>query len=297
MDSLDHQKLHFVDVQGTSTRYYEDGSGDPLVLIHGGHFGFVDALDMWSTNFAGLATRFHVYALDKLGQGHTDNPVSDADYTFEALFEHIVSWFGALGIRQAHVVGHSRGALAAACLGLWHPELVKSLVVVDSNTLAPDDSRYPTGDFYKAIGRRTPPGEPTLETVRIEPDANSHTTEHVSPDFLRRLLAIARLPKTQVAQEHMQLVEDSVWLPSLERKRRETLSALSDRGLNVPVLVIWGRNDPSAPLPLGVQLFERFCARTAEAELHVLNRAGHYSYREQPAAFNRVLTSFCLDRG
>ena len=29
--------------------------------------------------------------------------------------------------------------------------------------------------------------------------------------------------------------------------------------------------------------------------MHVLNGAGHYSYREQPAAFNRIVKSFCLD--
>ena len=35
VDTLDRQKIKFVDVNGVRTRYYEDGAGEPLVLIHG----------------------------------------------------------------------------------------------------------------------------------------------------------------------------------------------------------------------------------------------------------------------
>jgi pimeloyl-ACP methyl ester carboxylesterase len=44
-----------------------------------------------------------------------------------------------------------------------------------------------------------------------------------------------------------------------------------------------------------VRLFEHICIHTERAELHVLNRAGHYSFREQPRAFNAVLRAFSLD--
>ena len=117
-DGLDQARIRSIDVQGVRTRYYEAGAGEPLVLLHGGHFGFIDSLDCWSLNFAGLAEHFHVYAPDKLGQGFTDNPKSDADYTFEALLRHTVGWFRALGISGAHVLGHSRGGLLVAALAL-----------------------------------------------------------------------------------------------------------------------------------------------------------------------------------
>ena len=91
-DSLDQRSIHYVDVAGVRTRYYEAGSGDPLVLIHGGEFGFVCSLDCWSLNLPGLAERFHVYALDKLGQGYTDNPPSEQDYSIDAVSEHILGY-------------------------------------------------------------------------------------------------------------------------------------------------------------------------------------------------------------
>ncbi len=73
-DSLDRTKLHFVDVDGVMVRYYEDGEGEPLVLFSGGEIGTLDGLDRWSLNLPGLARNFHVFCVDKIGQGHTGNP-------------------------------------------------------------------------------------------------------------------------------------------------------------------------------------------------------------------------------
>ena len=293
-DGLDQARIRYVDVEGVRTRYYETGAGEPLVLLHGGHFGFIDSLDCWSLNFAGLAEHFDVYAPDKLGQGFTGNPKREADYTFEALLQHTVGWFRALDITRAHLVGHSRGGLLVAALALEHPELAKTALIVDSGTLAPGDPRYLLGRFYEEIERRIPPGLPTRETVRMEPDANSYSTEHVTDDFVARYLEIARLAKTQEAQQRMKTLSDSIWTPSLGRKKEQSLRMIDERGLPAPTLVIWGFNDPSAPLPLGVSLFERISARTPLAELHVLNQAGHYCFREHPREFNRLLRSFCV---
>jgi len=71
----------YVDVDGIKTRYFEKDSGPLVVLFHGGHFGSQDTADCaedWSLNFDGLAERFHVFAVDKIGQGFTDNPKQSA---------------------------------------------------------------------------------------------------------------------------------------------------------------------------------------------------------------------------
>lgn len=292
-DDLDPGNVHFVEVDGIQTRYYEAGTGDPLVLIHGGQFGFLSSLDDWSLNLPGLSEHFHVYSFDRLGQGHTGNPRSDADYTFEEVLRHARGLLTALGIRQAHLIGHSRGALPAACLALAEPELVRSLVIVDSSTLAPENSGHPSGAFYAEVARRIPAGPPSVETIRVYADALSHSTEHVTADFVRRLYEIALLPKTSEATRKMAALNEEVWLPSLNRKRDDVVRIIEERGFPVPTLVVWGLNDPSAPLFLGLDLFERISRRTAQAELHVLHRAGHMSYREQPSAFNRLIVSFC----
>jgi 2-hydroxy-6-oxo-6-(2'-carboxyphenyl)-hexa-2,4-dienoate hydrolase len=121
-DTLDASKVKFIDVDGVRTRYYEDGAGEPLILLYGGAFG-EGGLETWSRNLPGLAQHFHVFALDKLGQGQTDNPRSDEEYTFDALLKHTIAWVKAVGIEKAHVLGHSGARLCHAGVGpygrLW----------------------------------------------------------------------------------------------------------------------------------------------------------------------------------
>ena len=89
------------------------------------------------------------------------------------------------------------------------------------------------------------------------------------------------------------MLASTVWTPDLDRHRRETISKIEQRGLPAPTLLVWGANDPSAPLQLAYTLFSLICKKTRVAELHVFNRAGHYVFREQPKAFDSLLWSFC----
>ena len=90
----------FVDVDGIRTRYFDKGSGELLVLFHGSHLGTNDACESaldWELNYDSLAEWFRVIAVDKLGQGHTDNPKRDEDYTMAAMSNTLTSFFRRLG--------------------------------------------------------------------------------------------------------------------------------------------------------------------------------------------------------
>ncbi|MGH7004799.1 MAG: alpha/beta fold hydrolase, partial [Alphaproteobacteria bacterium] len=129
----------WIDAGGVRTRYYEAGSGDPIVLIYGGNFGTADSASSaytWSENIAALAKRFRVIAFDKVGQGHTGNPPND-DYTMAAVVRHAGAFVEAMKLAPVHLVGHSRGGFAAMRLTLEKQHLVRSLTVVNSGTLSP----------------------------------------------------------------------------------------------------------------------------------------------------------------
>jgi 2-hydroxy-6-oxo-6-(2'-carboxyphenyl)-hexa-2,4-dienoate hydrolase len=295
VDELDPGLIRWLDVDGVRTRYVDSGEGDPLVLLHGGDIGSLYSLDSWSLNLPDLSRHFRVVAFDRIGQGYTDNP-PDAPYRPEMMLQHTRRFFEVLGIRKAHVVGHSRGGLLAAWLSQHHSDLIQSLVLVNSRSTAPEDPRYPSDVFYERLGHRQRllAGEVTVETVSAEPAAQSFNKSNLTPAFIDRMLDIARLPKTEEARTRVRQDRTESWLEPIYALRRDVLARIDDEGVSVPTLVVWGFNDLSAPLPVGLQLFERIAAKTPIAELHVLNEARHYCFRDRPGAFQSVIRSFCL---
>jgi pimeloyl-ACP methyl ester carboxylesterase len=97
--------VHAVDAQGL--RWTEAGSGESLLLIHGGHGGRVH----WRANLPGLARRWHVLVPDLPGFGESFDPgrlLSPAEVA-----EVLERWLDASGVRPAGLIGFSFGSLVA----------------------------------------------------------------------------------------------------------------------------------------------------------------------------------------
>ncbi|MBI4322421.1 MAG: alpha/beta hydrolase [Chloroflexi bacterium] len=280
----------FINVGGIRTRYFEAGSGEPLVLVIGGVPGSYYSADHWSLNFDGLAEHFHVYAVDKLGQGFTDNPKSDGEYTMSAVIEHFFGFLRALDIGRATLLGHSRGALAVTRIAVEHPEMVKALIILDSATLPAEDPSSPK-DFYRKLYEGAPP-IPNEAAVRREPEANSFSTAHLTPDFVEAMLKIAFLPKTVEARNKMYYSLETQYVADMRTRKYETLDMIKAGRLKAPTLIIWGLNDASAPVNLGWDLFRLISSAVRRTQFHVFNEAGHYVFREHPREMNQLVVNF-----
>jgi 2-hydroxy-6-oxonona-2,4-dienedioate hydrolase len=281
----------FVDVDGIRTRYFENGDGPVIVLFHGGHFGSNDAADCaedWGLNFNALSKWFHVYAVDKIGQGHTDNPKTDTDYTMATVVQHAFGFLKALDLHDVHPVGHSRGAYLVARLTLEHPELFRSCILVDTNTLAPGISKNET------VMANPPAPRLSRESQRWVLQRYSFGFEHITEEWIEAMMRVAALPKYQEAVTRMEAVglRTTRFLAHLARQKDETLGWIRERGLSKPTLLVWGYNDPTATLDQGQALFDLIARSTADSRMHIFNRAGHFSYREHPVEFNELLRSF-----
>lgn len=284
------ENAKFVTVNGIKTRYFEGGSGEALVLISGGSYGSYYSADHWSLNFDELCERFHVYAFDKLGMGFTDNPASDSGYTMSAVIDHVYGFVRAMGIDRAIVAGHSRGALPAARMAVDFPEMIKALIVLPTSTLPAEDPSTPS-DFYKKIDVAVPP-VPDRKYVRWEPEANSYSPGHITEDFVEAMLKIALLPKTTEAKKRMAAISDTVFLPDARKKKYETLELIKAGRLKAPTLIVWGLNDPSAPVKLGLDLARLIGSVVDRTRFHVINQAGHYVFREHPRELHRLINDF-----
>jgi pimeloyl-ACP methyl ester carboxylesterase len=261
------------------------------VLFHGGHFGSHDAADCaedWSLNFDGLAEWFHVYAVDKIGQGFTDNPKRDEDYTMAAVVQHAYAFLKTLGLRKVHPVGHSRGAYLVARLALEHPELFDSCILVDTNTLAPGISKNET------VMANPPQPRLSRESQRWVLQKYSYGFEHITEEWLDVMVRVSALPKYQEAVNKMEEVglRTTRFLPHLARQKDETLGIIRERGFSMPTLLAWAYNDPTATIDQGHALFDLIARSTPDSRMYIFNRSGHFSYREHPAEFNDMLRGF-----
>lgn len=289
----------FLDVDGIRTRYFDEGEGEPLVLIHGGHFGANDNVDLannWDLNWPFFVKSFHVYALDKLGQGYTDLPKSDEDHTMAAVVNHAYGFIQTMGLKKVHLVGHSRGGYLVTRLTLEHPELVSTLVVVDSSTTSPGEN--PKNDAERDQGRRgkllanAPRPLLSKESLRWVTGQFSATKEHITEEWLNIRYEVGKLPKTVQSVEKTSKLSSTVFLPHISKQKEETHAWIKEGRLKTPTLLVWGKNDPSAVISGGLALFDLVAGSTKRAQMHIFNQAGHYSYREHPEDFARVVTSF-----
>ena len=277
----------YVDVNGIRTRYFEAGAGEPVVLIHGGSYGFYATAMDWGTVFDELAESFRVVAFDKIGQGYTDNPRSDSDYYIASTFDHAYEFVRALGLKSVHVAGHSRGAYPAARLALEHPDLVRSLIIVDSGTMM-----WTHNTWYGGVEREAAKISDLRERLKYTLAANCYSREHVTGEWIDDVVAVYNLPKCQEASaKHASIFSE--FEDDLGRWQADFHGRVKAGDLKAPVFIIWGYNDPSSPLQtVGLRVMDLFFPNVPDTQMHVLNRAGHYCYRDQPNEFVQAVAGF-----
>ena len=279
----------FVIVDGTRTRYFDDGTGEAMVLFHGGNFGQqdnVDCAENWDLNWESFAKNFHVYAVDKIGQGFTDNPKNDG-YTIQSVVNHAHGFIHAMGFKKVHLVGHSRGGYLVTRLTLEHPDMVNTCTIVDSSTTAPGVNKYRANLLANA-----PKPLLTKESIKWVTEQFSSTTGHITESWLQVRERIAKQPKNSEAVAKMATLDKELFLSSLIKQKDETLGWIKGGRLKTPTLLIWGYNDPSAVIAGGIELFNLVASSVPRSQFHILNKSGHYSYREYPEDFVRVVTDF-----
>jgi 2-hydroxy-6-oxo-6-(2'-carboxyphenyl)-hexa-2,4-dienoate hydrolase len=283
------QNEKFVDVDGVRTRYFEEGTGEPMLLLHGGNFGQADNVDCannWDLNWDGFVKNFHVFAIDRLGQGYTDNP-KPGGYLIENVIAHIRGFIRDMNFEKLHLVGHSRGGYMSSRITREDPARILTLTIIDSSTTAPGANLF-RGPLLAKAPRPLRSRESLAWVTRQFSYSDSLNTK----DWMDVREAIGKMPKNDEAVTEAGKMYDSTFLPGLEKQKDDTLAWIKDRNLKQPTLLVWGKNDPSAVLAGGLELFDIVSGSTPKAQMHIFNQAGHYSYREHPHGFVEVVTGF-----
>ena len=118
--------MSYADVNGLALWYDEHGSGDPLILLHGG----IGAAEMFDPILDTLAAGRRVITVDLPGHGHTAGPGRPLRY--EEMADQIAGLIRHLGLHQADLMGLSLGGGVALRTAIQHPALIRRLVLVSA---------------------------------------------------------------------------------------------------------------------------------------------------------------------
>lgn len=122
------------DIGGIQVHWHRDGSGPPVVLLH----GLGQTHRVWDPCLA-LAARFTLSRHDLPGHGETEGP--DQPWDIQDLADRLATAMTAAGIERAHVVGTSLGGMAALTFAATFPHRVDRLVLCDTSPGLSDGAR------------------------------------------------------------------------------------------------------------------------------------------------------------
>jgi pimeloyl-ACP methyl ester carboxylesterase len=242
--------------------YLEAGSGPPLLLVHG---LASSATQDWGRLIAPLGQRFHVFAPDLPGFGQSERPPG-AEYSIPMQVEAVRGFMDAVDLGRARVAGISMGGWIASRLAGSHPERVERLVVVDAAGMRPDGPPIPAEVLLPQ----------DVEGVRRLAAAVRHRAP-VPPAFVARDILERRLREEWVVRRALLSMAAG----------RDWLNGTLGRA-DMPVLVIWGKQDALIPVAYAAALAAEF----PRAELKVLDGCGHVPIADCPEAFDRALVTF-----
>ena len=250
-------------VSGGSLYYEVQGSGAPVVLIHGGY----NDRRLWDDQFASLARRFQVARYDVRGYGRSKSegarfsPVSDLEVLLDEL-----------QIKKATLVGLSLGGMIAGEFAIAHPERVDKLVLVSSGLRG---IKHSNDDEQKAFFARMQACETHECSVNL---------------LLSNPLFATGMKNPCYAHRARQMVEDNWKSFSMLGKMDWPEPPMADRlaQIKARTLVIVGDGDDKGILENASLLSKNI----PKAKMLVFPGVSHHLNMESPKGFDEALLKF-----
>jgi pimeloyl-ACP methyl ester carboxylesterase len=263
---------------GTHIHMLEAGSGEPVVILHGGAGIGAEHIPI----MARLSKRFRVVVPDRPGHGLSD----EFDYRHrdlrEANVEFIAALLDELGIERTALVGNSFGGFMAVCFALAHPERVSRLVILG---------------FFPGIDRKLP----AIMRLMVTPVLGKLMGRTVG----RPSLGNTRMFFSKLIVAHIdRMPEELLELETLHSRRHQRGIAglfgagLTPRGfraryvvgdqlsqLKVPTTFLWGERDAFKMIEEG----RAAAGRVPGARFVAIPDAGHLPSTDQPEATATLL--------
>ncbi|MGH2707924.1 MAG: alpha/beta fold hydrolase [Actinomycetota bacterium] len=252
-------------MQSVTLGHDEAGSGPLLLLVH----GFPFDRRMWAGQLAGLSHLRRVVAVDLRGRGKSAGLVPDRP-SIDAHADDLARTIVALGHDQADVAAQSMGGYIAFALWRRRPEVVRSLILINTRAEADSPEARAGRDASAAlVGERGTIALADQMLPRLlAPGAGSDIRALVSQMF-------EETPAETAAADLLAM-----------RDRPDSTPTLTT--ISVPALVIHGEQDAIVSL----QSAGSMAARIPGGRFVVVPGAGHLSPMENPEAVNAAVAEF-----
>jgi pimeloyl-ACP methyl ester carboxylesterase len=275
------EHLRQIDVVGAKVNYVEMGEGPPLLFVH----GLGGCWQNWLENIPHFARDHRVVALDLPGFG--SSPMPPWQISMPAYGRFLRDFCERLSIDRCSLVGNSMGGFIASEVAITDPQRVDDLTLVSAAGITWARARREPAEMLARMGRAATPLLIRFETSAIK-----------RARFRRRMFGGVFYDPNALPRE---LIWENV-VPALESPgafdAMRTLVGYDIRDrleeIEVPTLIVWGRNDRVVPVPAAFAYEKRI---GDNAELVIFDRCGHTPQIERPVRFNRVLGEFLKRAG
>jgi len=266
---------------GLTLHYTIAGKGTPVVILSGGPG--MDAAYMQPVADV-IATHNTAILLDQRGTTGSMPATLDATTISPELYlSDLEALRTALGYKQWIVLGHSAGALTAMRYAIDHPDHTQALILLGT---VPPRSAGLSRMMDNVAVRLTPETMQqvaTIDATNDSPDAKMAAGVRIffAADFYDRAAA-AKFALTMTPETCHALTS------SLLQKAMPTFDLTPGLAkLHIPTLIVQGRQDPLDP-----EMASEARDAIPNAKLIILERAGHFSWLDNPKDFNATLEPF-----
>lgn len=236
-------------------KYVEEGTGEPLVLLHG-LFGalsnFKDLVDHFKNTHRVIIPLLPLYDLTLI------------ETSVSGLAKYVAKFLEQQKITNFHLLGNSLGGHIGLVYTLKHLDLVKSITLTGSSGLFENGmgDTYPKRGDYNYVKMKT-------ELTFYDPNvATKELVDEVFDIVTTRMKALKIIALARSAIRH------------------NLGDELQD--IKIPACLIWGMNDTITP-PMVAEEFHKLLPNS---ELHWIDKCGHAPMMEVPREFNNILSSF-----
>jgi 4,5:9,10-diseco-3-hydroxy-5,9,17-trioxoandrosta-1(10),2-diene-4-oate hydrolase len=261
----------------------EAGSGDPVVLLHGGGPGATGASN-YSRNIDALAEHFRVIVPDMPGYGQSSKDLDFSD-PFGDLALAIRGLLDELEIDKAHLVGNSYGGAAALRLALDRPDKVDRMILMGPGGIG-TTRRPPTKGLNTLVGYYAGEGPSREKLATFIRDYLVYDGSTV-PDALIDLRYEASVQPEAIASPPLRRPSSPKTLFKMDLTRDKRLAQCA-----VSTLVVWGADDKVNRPSGGPAL----ASTMKNCDLFVASNTGHWAQWERADLFNDLAVAFLSDQ-